>query len=67
MILRNDKYLEVRQSTSERLNEVYGKLMLVRNFRGSLKIDHQDQVIRIMVSDALGFTFTLIFVECSSK
>ncbi|EJW83823.1 hypothetical protein WUBG_05264 [Wuchereria bancrofti] len=47
--LRNEKFLEVRNLTAERLSELYGGLMSIRNFKGSLIISHEERAIYIMV------------------
>ncbi|VDM10652.1 unnamed protein product, partial [Wuchereria bancrofti] len=46
--LRNEKFLEVRNLTAERLSELYGGLMSIRNFKGSLIISHEERAIYIM-------------------
>ncbi|KAK6103835.1 RecF/RecN/SMC N terminal domain family protein [Brugia pahangi] len=48
--LRNEKFLEVRNLTAERLSELYGGLMSIRNFKGSLIISHEERAIYIMAS-----------------
>ncbi|KAL3994866.1 RecF/RecN/SMC N terminal domain family protein [Acanthocheilonema viteae] len=46
--LRNEKFLEVRNLTAERLSELYSGLMSIRNFKGSLIINHENRAIYIM-------------------
>ncbi|VDK67050.1 unnamed protein product [Litomosoides sigmodontis] len=46
--LRNEKFLEVRNLTAERLSELYSGLMSIRNFKGSLIINHEKRAIYIM-------------------
>ncbi|VDO36087.1 unnamed protein product, partial [Onchocerca flexuosa] len=46
--LRNEKFTEVRNITAERLSELYSDLMSIRNFKGSLIINHGERAIYIM-------------------
>uniref|UniRef100_A0A0R3RS00 SMC_N domain-containing protein n=1 Tax=Elaeophora elaphi TaxID=1147741 RepID=A0A0R3RS00_9BILA len=46
--LRNEKFLEVRNITAERLSELFSGLMSIRNFKGSLIINHEKRAIYIM-------------------
>ncbi|VDN00537.1 unnamed protein product, partial [Onchocerca ochengi] len=46
--LRNEKFTEVRNVTAERLSELYSDLMSIRNFKGSLIINHGERAIYIM-------------------
>ncbi|MCP9262141.1 hypothetical protein DINM_005433 [Dirofilaria immitis] len=46
--LRNEKFLEVRNITADRLSELYSNLMSIRNFKGSLIINHGERAIYIM-------------------
>ncbi|CAG9540602.1 unnamed protein product [Cercopithifilaria johnstoni] len=46
--LRTEKFFEVRNLTAERLSELYSGLMSIRNFKGSLIINHEKRAIYIM-------------------
>uniref|UniRef100_A0A1I7VKY6 SMC_N domain-containing protein n=1 Tax=Loa loa TaxID=7209 RepID=A0A1I7VKY6_LOALO len=46
--LRNEKFIEVRNLTAKRLNELYSGLMSIRNFKGSLIVDHGERAIYII-------------------
>uniref|UniRef100_A0A0N5AI42 SMC_N domain-containing protein n=1 Tax=Syphacia muris TaxID=451379 RepID=A0A0N5AI42_9BILA len=53
--LRQEKYVIIKHATALRLSSAYSRLMLMRDFRGHLAIDHDQHVIEVIVSVVLYF------------